>query len=771
MKTKKMFKIGLISLHVIHEIKSKSQLQNHSKIKSNNRMTKNYASLFLPVAMLMTPTALHAEGSESQSIGRVNVDGSYTPDADTDGTESYKANASTVGTKLPTNIREIPQSVSVITQQRIKDQNLRTTQEATNQVASVSNALSPEGFQMVRGFGAKTMINGVSADSLVGRTQADSIVFDRVEVLKGPAGLMSGSGSPGGAINYEFKKPMDEFHIEASAGYGSRDAFTKGIDVTGPLNESGTLRARGILFNDKRHEEVNVEKHNRTSMYGVIDWDITDKTTASIGYYQQKNRATSSFRQGLPAYTDGGLLWDVNRRTSLTQDWSSFKYKASWLLADISQQFNDEWSGKISFRQGKSETPGWYSQPKAFGGSGGCGDLPPFQGVVRGDPNGGKQCFNTGFYNDVTKQRDIDIYIAGKFPLFGYEHELVVGADWQRNSFLRAPFVYADSSYDFINDVFNPNPHVINRPPRPNIGPYGDPSVTRTNGIYVRAVPQLTSWLKIPIGARATWVNPPNQNDEKVRGEITPYAGLVATINKNWTVYTSYTEIFEPTSFYRQWDNANPNGKAMPYQKGKQYEIGVKSSWFDEQLLATASIYNLTLENVARQDIEHSSGPRQFYYPGGEQRTRGFELDVNGELTPAWRLGLSYAYMDAKYTKDDNAQGQRVLNTPKHTATLYTNYKFEEGYINGLSIGGGMRAQSQIEGETLPAGSDGKRLKAPGYTTTYLRASYDVTKNTEISVNINNLFNKTYWQQLGSTTSGNYYGDGRNVMFNVRATY
>ncbi|MDR2128311.1 MAG: TonB-dependent siderophore receptor [Burkholderiaceae bacterium] len=722
-------------------------------------------------AVLSATVGAHAQQApnedNAQTLPSVSVHGRRVVDAESDGIPSYKADASTVGTKTATPMKEIPQSISVITQERIRDQNLRTNQDVLQQVPSVGNAQNPEGFISIRGFSAQTLVNGVPAGGLVGRTQADIAVFDRVEVLKGPAGLMAGSGSPGGAINYEFKKPRREFRVEGTLGIGSDKARNAGVDITGPINADGSLRARGVLFQDKRDEFVDVEKRQRTSLYGVLEYDFTSATTASLGYYQMRNKGVQSFRQGLPAYTDGSLLWDVDRRTSLTQDWSDWRFKASWLLVDLTHQFNDDWSAKLSYRQGKSATPSWYSYPGSdyYGSS--CA-LPPFSGVVKGDPNGGKQCFTTSYYDDINEYKNFDVFVAGKLPLLGYKHDVVLGFNSERDSFLRAPFATAGGQYDFVNDVFNPNPHVIDRPPMPPIA-YGDPSITRTHGFYLRSTLQLTDWLKAPLGGRLTWVKQ-SDGEESAKREFTPYAGLVAEFNKNVSVYASYTEIFSPSTYARAFDPANPAGQGtrLPHQKGKQYEIGVKSSWLDNRLFASAAIYNLTLDNTTRSDPDHPG----FSIPTGQQRTRGFEFDVNGEVQPGWNVGLAYARMDAKYTKSDSGQGQRVSNTPRDAINLYTNYRFPQEGLKGLSVGGGLRHVGSILGD-VPGGrgGTGPRLKAPSHTTVSLRAAYQITPGAQLAINIDNLFDKRYWQGLGSVTGGNYYGAPRSVMATLRVEY
>lgn len=201
----------------------------------------------------------------------------------------------------------------------------------------------------------------------------------------------------------------------------------------------------------------------------------------------------------------------------------------------------------------------------------------------------------------------------------------------------------------------------------------------------------------------------------------------------------------------------------MPHQFGKQIELGVKTYWLDNRLTATAAIYDLRLKNTARADPDHTG----FSIPTGEQRSRGAEFDVQGLVQPNWSVGAAYAYVDAKYTKADTGQGQRVANAPTHSANLYTNYRFgEQSQLKGFSVGGGVRYSGKIVG-SLPRGN-APRLQAPGYATAHLRAGYAINRHTELSINIDNLFNKSYWQELGSPAGGNFYGIGRTYMATLR---
>ncbi|MEX1828153.1 TonB-dependent siderophore receptor [Luteibacter sp. CQ10] len=696
---------------------------------------------------------------DAQILVPIRVQGTAPPDATGDTVGTYHAPVTSIATKSASSPLAVPQSISVITQQRIRDQNIRTTGEALQQIPGVGNAANAEGGFNIRGFSPLTAVDGVPSPGLVGRTAPDIAVFDRIEVLKGPGGLFAGGGAPGGVVNYVLKHPLDHPYLEMTGGAGTDWSKVAGIDASGPLSEDRRVRGRWVAYGDYRDEYVDVERHRRMSLYGVTDVDLTPSTGLSLGYYQQTNHAVQSFRQGLPTYQDGGLL-DVSNRTSLTQDWSRFHFKAHWALADVTQQLGDRWAAKASFRDGGNRAPSWYSSvPYRLSPVSACGDQ-RFDGVVRGDPGGGRECMTTSFYNDVNKYTNVDAYLAGHVSFGAQEHDVVVGGTWQRYTFARQ-LADADPAYDFLQDVLHPDPHVIDAPPRVPIDPPSI-SVTRNKGLYGRVTLNVASWLQIPLGGRLSWVREASTGTLANR-KFTPYIGLVGDIDGHWKPYVSYTTIFDTEDLSRRWSPEDANGVLLPLQSGHQYEAGLKTAWFDGALMATVAAYSLSLDNTTREDTAHAG----FSVATGRQRTRGAETEVQGALSEHWDLGVAYAVVDARYVKADVGQGDRVANTPRQSFNLFTNYRWTRGPLAGVSLGGGIRVTSFIEGE-VPRGEGAPRVRAPGYASLSLRAGYRVNESLDVTINVDNVSDRRYWTELGSVTSGNYLGPGRTAMATVR---
>lgn len=707
-----------------------------------------------------------------------------------------------VGSKVKEDPRDIPQSIAVISRQRMEDQNIRTSSEALSQIPGF-NATNPEGFYTLRGFSTSTSVDGAPSGAIAGRTDVDVEVLEQIEVLKGASALLQGNGDPGGVVNYVFKKPTNKFKANAKLGGGSYNAFYVGGDVGGPITADKSLRFRTVAFYEDRDLFTRPEYRKRLSLYGTLQYDITDRTTASIGYHRQSSHSNEGFRQGLPAYTDGGLL-NISPRTSYSQDWWRWDKISTSMLADIEHRFGGDWIAKVAWRRGRAELPSVVSYPGSAGPTTACAGAVPeagaflsnamqgrgYEGVLRGLPYGGLRCFNTQYYNDKTGTNSLDAFISGSFKVFGAKQKLLFGYNRREDLFSRAPFVPSNPADDYVNDVFNPNPHVRNRVevPIPKNPGY---TKTRDEGIYSRLTISPVKWLKIPIGARFAWVTDAAGN-RTASGKVIPYFGIIADITPEISLYTSYVESFTPASATaRIWNGDPAGGRVVPPVTGDQIEGGVKGAFFGGRLTASADYYHIKRKNTtsADPDPSHQSGGQfSWVQLTGTSETQGFEAQVDGEIVSNWSIGASYAYTDAKITKDDamnsrgmrtGYQGQRIAMVPKHAFNMFTNYHVRSGRLTGLSFGGGIRAQSMQYG-TLVCASDllgthtaacPPRIKGPGYTTISLRVGYSFTRYLNLALNADNLFDRKYWQAVGTRSGTNYYGSPRTVLLTLRGQY
>lgn len=670
---------------------------------------------------------------------------------------------------------DVPLTVTTFTADRIEDQDIRTDVELLQQTPGV-DITSLEGFNRVRGYDAQYAIDGVPVGAFVGRTSADLSAFEQVEVLKGPAAIFQGSGGLGGMINYNFKRPFAHEALHTRLGFADPSAKSAMIDYNiAPLME-GRLRARFVASYEDRDFDAYPEGYDRLSLFGVTEFDATERTVLRFSAWRQTNDARQGFRDGLPAYTDGGLI-DFPAGTTSTQDWALYEFRSLWLNAEIEHEFNDRWKLRLSYRNGDSHHPSVRNvSGLCTGADAGLG----YEGGIDRDHPDGRACYDISFWNDWNQYEILDANLNGAFDAFGRTHEVLFGATRQQSWFRRAFGQNVDGTGEYVHDIFNPNPHVIDQPSYVIDDPWGPkPGAFEEYQVFGQINLQVTDRLSLPIGGRMTWIRT-DTGEWTAKGEFTPSIAAVYKLNDNTTVYAQFARVFQANTYAYGWnpdwtgDEAHEldEGNLLPNVTGTQREIGIKSMVFGGAALATAAVFEIEEVNRPRNDTNPShvdpAGDR-FQIASGTTRSRGLEFGLNGEIRPGWKIGIGYAYIDAKYISDDQLQGV-AIGTSRHSGNIWTNYTFADGRLDGVSIGGGLRFKSSFQGDPTDS-ADTNRVKAPGYGIVSARVGYDISERVNASVNVDNLFDKKYYAILGDRGYGNYYGDQRRISFNLNARF
>lgn len=278
----------------------------------------------------------------------------------TEDTHSYTTREISIG-KGNIKLKDIPQSVSVVTRQRMDDQNMNSLQDAMRQVTGATiktyNAGSSLNDVYMRGFLVdQVQVDGVSQPTGQGdmATSFDLAMYDRVEVLRGPSGLYQGAGEPGGTINVVRKRALGRFALGGELGAGSYDHYRSSVDVTGPLNEQGSVRGRFITAYENNQSFVDYAQNERPMVYGRLEFDLDPSTTLSVGGAYQQNHSTPAF--GLPAYADGRLL-DVPRSTFVDAKWNELNEKVWESFADVDHTLDNGGQFKTTLTYRDAETP------------------------------------------------------------------------------------------------------------------------------------------------------------------------------------------------------------------------------------------------------------------------------------------------------------------------------------------------------------------------------------------------------------------------------
>lgn len=684
----------------------------------------------------------------------------------TDDVGSYTIGRTRTATPLDMSLRDTPQSVSVITQQRIEDQNLQTITDVANNVTgvSVNQYETHRGSFTARGFEVTNLqIDNIpttwDAAWSAGEVLGSLALYDRVEVVRGATGLMTGAGTPSAALNLVRKRAFSKKlagRVEATIGrWDSRHVMA---DVSTPLNASGSVRGRFVGEYGEGDSWVrNLENNDRT-YYATVEADIGRDGTFSAGFSRQKMSPRGPMWGGLPyRYTDGSIIPE-NRSLTTGTPWTGFDNQYDNFFADYEHRFANGWNLRLTYTDATRD---------------GDSRLLYLSGVPNRVTGAGLGSF-AGSYVIQTKQKDFGVHASGPFSLFGREHQAAVGylhanTDFTSNNrladFPGSPGGFAPAVADFNN--WDPASY-----PEPVWGPQAryEASETTQQGLYGMARFSVTDGLKAIVGARVTkyekagggqWAAP---YELDYSNELTPYAGLVFDLNDTYSLYASYTSIFQP-------QNAKDiNGALLDPIEGKASEAGIKGEFFDRRVNASLSVFHLKQDGLAQSagmiDRDGPNGPLlpEAYYRAVDGATsKGIEMDVSGEIIPGLNASIGYAIFRAK--DETGADFNSIY--PRKTLRAFASYRLP-GAWNKLTVGGGVNWEGStytVDGTVAP-GIDG-RMEQESFALVNLMARYDFSKQLSAQLNVNNAFDKTHFAMFAAFNQITY-GAPRNTSLTLR---
>ncbi|MDZ3994285.1 TonB-dependent siderophore receptor [Pseudomonas sp. Teo4] len=683
------------------------------------------------------------EADSALQLGATSVS-SQLLGATTEGSQSYTTGALTIG-KGEQKLKDIPQSVSVVTRQRLDDQNMNSLQDAMRQVTGATIKSYNTGSNLndvyIRGFLVdQVQVDGVS--QLTGQgdmaTAFDLAMYDRVEVLRGPSGLYQGAGEPGGTINLVRKRALGQFGLSGELSAGSWDRYHSSIDVTGPLNDEGTLRGRFVTAYENNQSFVDYAQNERPMVYGRLEYDLSPATTVSLGGAYQRNNSTPAF--GLPAYADGRLL-DVSRSTFVDAKWNEMDERVWEGFLEVDHALDNGGQFKTSLSYRDAETP-----TRNFTWTDGAVD----------PATGASSAVAYAYYTHI-KTLGLDSFVTLPVQAFGREHEFTVGAEYQH---LDKDFTYGGGEYFDIN-VFDPGS--IDIPKRDYTMDNGNWSKSKQYGLYARSKVNVTDWLDVIVGSRVTWFESEGRNanaffnnftntETNIDRKVIPYAALVAKLTPELSAYASYTSVFKPQT------EVDSLGQPIDPRKGKQYELGLKRSFLDGRLNGSVAVFRIYDENRA-QLVSQTS----YYEAQAKVRSQGWETELTGNITDNWSIATGYAFTMLKSMSDESYQG--ITITPKHNFNLWTRYAFSDGPLEGFSVGGGVRAVSATYYKRDVDFVQG------GYSVATAQVGYRFNRNLSATLTANNLFDRKYYDRVDSSWGSNFYGEPRNLTLTLRASY
>ncbi|EPB9718162.1 ferric-rhodotorulic acid/ferric-coprogen receptor FhuE [Cronobacter sakazakii] len=712
--------------------------------------------LALSIASALAAPAAYAAPAASDTIVVDAAADSGTPDESQD----YSVKTTTSGTKMLLVPRDIPQSVSVISQQRMQDQQLTTIEDVLENTTGVTASridtsrtnFFARGFY-ISNFAYEDMPTFLDNRWNFGDTAGDTAIYDKIEIVRGAAGLMSGTGNPSAYVNMVRKHADSQtFKGNVSATYGSWDKQRYVMDVQSPLVESGKVRGRVVAGYQDNESFVERNHYRKKFIYGVVDADITESTLLSLGYDYQKSEEDSPTWGGFPSLYSDGSRTHFRRGFNTAADWAYSDLDSTKIFANLTQRFNNGWEAKVNAMHAETNFDNRMMYIDGFPDkTTGRYNAALWQGAWGG--------WNVG----ERKQDSVDAFVRGGYELAGRQHEMMFGGSYsrQRNNYDNSYPVNDNSGLMDVGNIHDYDGNTVANPTWSSFALY-QRDVIRQKSIYAATRLSLADPLHLILGARYTEWNAkynlerkPDEIRRSKADDVTPYAGLIYDIDDTWSAYASYTSIFQPSG------QRDVNSEFLDPTTGKAYEAGLKADWFNTRLTASLAVFRIEQDNVALNTgvIIPGSGGQTAYKSVDGTVSKGVELELNGELTDNWQL----TFGASRYVAEAGDGVAVNPDQPRTTMKLFTRYQLPT--LPALTVGGGARWQTKTWQDIAGPNGD-TRISQNGYTVVDLFTRYQATKNLAVQANLNNVFDKVYYDYLG--TYG-VYGAPRN--FSVTASY
>ncbi|MGP0170427.1 TonB-dependent siderophore receptor [Pseudomonas sp. NCHU5208] len=657
--------------------------------------------------------------------------------AEASASESYKGKRSSAATKLDLTPRQTPQAVSTLTEAQLRDFQLTSVNEALKAVpgVQVQEVETDRTYYTARGFDITNFqYDGISVPFVYGNVEGDldTAMYERVEVVRGANGLISGTGNPSATVNFVRKRPTAIPQARVDLTAGSWDKRRIDTDVAGALNDAGTVRGRLVYANENKNSYLDRYSREKNVFHGVLDFDLDADTVFTLGHTLQTSDANSPMWGALPLNYSDGSKTHYSRSTSTSADWAYWDVKENRSFAELAHSFANEWQAKAVLTRVEKK---------------GDGSLFYMAGTPNRETGLGLTSYPSE-YKDENKQLIVDLQASGPFSLAGREHQASLGASWSRSEMNDISY-YDSTTGSALPPLEQWHGHIgrplNDRPTR------GSDFTDRMKSVYGAARWSLTDDLSLITGTRVVDVSSSGESygaakSLKNSGKVVPYAGVVYDLNEQYSVYASYTEIFSPQT------KTDISGSRLAPLEGVNYEVGIKGELFDDQVNVALAVFRTEQDNFANQ--AGTIGGRAYYNAVEGLTSEGYELEFSGEPVEGLQLSAGYTFVDI--TNADGSHG--VTYSPKHMVKAAATYRVPG--LEKLKVGGAMRWQSDIRNGIA---------EQDAYGLVDLMASYDIDRNWSVSANLNNVTNEKYLTSLYWTQA--YYGAPRNVSATLTWKY
>lgn len=654
--------------------------------------------------------------------------------------QGYHATRSASATRTDTSIHETPQSISVVSKAVVEDIGATRLQDALDYAGGVGRANNFGGQGLttftVRGFTTGEFYRNCFPINRGYPNMPDANTIERLEVLRGPATMLYGRGDPGGTFNVVTKQPLAERTVTLGSQLNDQGMKRGTLDASGPLDEEGRLAYRLNVVGeggDTFRDHVETERYGITP---VLTWQASDDTKVIFeGDFMRNNHPL-----------DRGLTRFANQKGTPSRD-------TFWGDKDVGKLHNDNSMAQLRFEHLLNDN--W-----TLGGG-----FQWLDGTLQGNAieanslaaDGHTLNRNFNYRKLEWTDKDTQLNLTGHFSTGGFDHTLLTGVEFEDYDYKS---IIQRSSAAYTSDIFNP----VYGKPRPALTstPTHDKENLKTYAAFVQDQVALTERLKVLAGARferfehqyETYVKG-GQSWEASDNAVTPRVGVTYDLTDTLAVYADAARSFKPNT------GASRDGAGFEPEKGKSYEMGIKWEGLDRQLSVDAAIYQIDKKNVLTTDPEDSN----YKVAAGQVRSRGFDLNVAGNLTPEWRVIGGYAYVDAEVTKDNTIRaGSHLANIPRNSFSLLNVYEFQDGRLKGLGLGAGAKYVDERVGQT-----SNTAFSMDAYTVVDLLGYYKVNDKVRLNLDVKNLFNRDFEEGA----FGNFYaypGAPRTVQVGIAYT-
>lgn len=690
-------------------------------------------------------TAAYADDS---AIERLEVSGSRS--------QGYLVKESAGATKLDLSLHDTPQAITVLSAQQLDDFRLTDINKALDLATGVNveRIETDRTYYNARGFDITSFqVDGLGLPFSTGGMEGDldTAVYERIEIIRGANGLMSGVGNPSATVNMLRKRATSgETTGSLSASYGSWADRRVDGDVQGALDER--LRVRAVAVQHNKNSYLDRYSHAKTLGYLTATADFTEQTQLTVGHSAQNSQGNGNLWGALNLHYGNGVRIPYQRSDSTSADWSYWQVKDNRSFVELAQQLNNDWRLVASYQHMlvNQDSDLFYVYVAAAHG------IDPVTGA-------GSTGYGSHYVKDETTQT-ADLYLQGKVSLAGREHELVSGVSQAKRD-------YTDVSlYDYSTGAgFPPIANPLQWQGKAAKPVFADGKAGGTvdadqRGLYTVLRWDLADSLKLITGAR--WI------DAKVNGEaygvdqstkdsgLVPYAGAVWSLTPTLNLYASHTAIFQPQK------ERDINKRLLPALDGKALELGLKANLFDERALLTLAWFDIQQQNLAvsaGKVLDPVAGLIEVYKAADGIDSQGVELELAGQVSEQLQLSGSF-------TQIDISGNETVKNyTPEQVAKLAA--VWQPSLLSGLSVGLNYRWQAAISRDqgvvSAPYANAGEAIvtQQAAYGLLGLFARYQFNPAWQIQLNANNLtdesyLNSLYWAQA-------YYGAPANYQLTL----